>query len=89
MRDYILKTAPRDHDHTQVKNNVKIMEARLFIRTRLFSPSLIVEQEMVMQSKMNSIHFNKLITKTLSIPTNTSQIEIDNVYHAKLPEVVI
>ena len=67
---YILKTAtPAGGDHPQVNYKVKIMEARLFIRTKHISPSLILGQERVLQSKNYSIPFNKVITKTLSIPT--------------------
>ena len=65
------------------------MEARLFSRTKHISPSLILGQEMALQTKNYSIPFNKVITKTLTIPTGTSQIEFDNVYQGKLPDVVI
>ena len=65
------------------------MEARLFIRTKHISPSLILGQERVLQTRNFSIPFNKWINKTLTIPTATSQIEFDNVYEGKLPDVVI
>ena len=65
------------------------MEARLFIRTKHISPSLILGQGKVLQTKNYSIPFNKVITKTLTIPTGTSQIEFYNVYQGKLPDLVI
>ena len=74
---YLLKTAiPADRDHPQVNYKVKIMEARLFIRTKHISPSLILGQERVLQSKNYSIPFNKVITKTLTIPTGTFKLNL-------------
>ena len=35
---YLLQTIPPDHDNPQVNYKVKIMEARLFIRTKHISP---------------------------------------------------
>ena len=89
-RGYLLKTATTaGGDHRQVNYKVKITEARLFIRRKHISPSLILGQQRVLQSKNSSIPFNKVITKTLTIPPGTSQIEFDNVYQGKLPDVVI
>ena len=65
------------------------MEARLLIRTKHISPSLILGQERVLQTKNYSIPFNKVITKTMTFPTGTSQIEFDNVYQGKLPDLVM
>ena len=89
MHTYLLKTIEPDHDHPQVNYKVKIMEARLFIPTNYISPSLSLGQERVLQTKNYSIPFKKVITKTLTIPTGTSQIEFDNVYQGKVPEVVL
>ena len=43
----------------------------------------------MLQSKNYPIPFNKVITKTLTIPAGTSQNEFDNVYQARMPDVVI
>ena len=43
----------------------------------------------MLQTKKYAIPFNKVITKTLPNPTGTSQIEFDNLYQGKLPDVVI
>ena len=65
---YLSKTAtPAGGDHPQVNYKVKIMEARLFIRAKHISPSLILGQERVLQTKYYSIPFNKVISKTLLI----------------------
>ena len=61
---YLLKTAsPACGDHPQVNYKVKIMEARLFIRTKHISRSLILGLERVLQSKNYSIPFNNVIIK--------------------------
>ena len=86
---FLLKTLARDHDHPQVNYKVQITGARLLFRTKHIAPSLILGQETVLQTKNFSIPFNKVINKTLTIPTGTSQIEFDNVYQGKLPDLVI
>ena len=86
---YLLKTIATDADHPQVNYKVKIMEARLFIRSKHISPSLILGQERVLQTKKYSIPFNKVVTKPLPIHTDTSHIEFVNVYQGKLRDVVI
>ena len=48
---YYLKKIAQDHEHPQVNYKVKIMEARLWIRTKHISPSLIQGQERVVQTK--------------------------------------
>ena len=42
---YLVNTIAPDHDHPQVNYKLKIMKARLFIRTKHISPSLILGQE--------------------------------------------
>ena len=87
---FLLKTAaPAQWDHPQVNYKVKIMVARLFIRTKNISPSLILGQDWVLQTKKYSIPFNNVVTITLPIPTGTSHIAFVNVYQGKLPDVVI
>ena len=86
---YILKTIAPDHDHPQVNYKVKIVDARLCICTKHIFPSLILGQDTVLQTKNYSIPFNNVITKTLTIPTGTFQILIDNVYQGILPDIVI
>ncbi|KAF0143336.1 MAG: hypothetical protein FD143_3438, partial [Ignavibacteria bacterium] len=61
---------------------VQIMSARLFVRTKEISASLILAQEKVLQNTNYSIPFNKIVTKT-------SQIEFDNIYQGKLPDLII
>ncbi|KAF0139349.1 MAG: hypothetical protein FD143_3570, partial [Ignavibacteria bacterium] len=88
--DFLLKTAaPVDVDHPQINYKVQIMSARLYIRTKEISPSLILAQEKLLQTTNYSIPFNKIITKTLTIPMGTSQMEFDNIYQGKLPDLVI
>ena len=85
---FLLKTATPD-GHGQLNYKVHITSARLFIRTKEISPSLILAQEKVLQSTNYSIPFHKIITKTLTVPTGTSQIEFDNIYQGKLPDLII
>ena len=86
---YLFETIAPDADQQQVNYKVNIIEARLFIRTKHISPSLILGQERVLQTKIYSIPFTNVITNTLSILSGTSEIEFDNVYQGKLPYVVI
>ena len=85
---FLLKTAAPD-GHAQVNYKVHITSARLFIRTKEISPGLILAQEKVLQTSNYSIPFHKIITKTLTVPTGTSQIEFDNIYQGKLPDLII
>ena len=76
---FLLKTIPPDHDHPQINYKDQIIGARLFIRTKHIASSLSLGQERVWQKKNYSIPFNKVITKTLTIPTGTAEIDFDNV----------
>ena len=85
---FLLKTAAPD-GHAQVNYKVHITSAMLFIRTKEISPSLILAQEKVLQTSNYSIPFHKIITKTLTVPTGTAQIEFDNIYQGKLPDLIL
>ena len=60
----------------------------MFIRTKQFAHALVLGQERVLQTKNYPIPFNRVIRKTVPIPTGTSQIIFDNVYDGKLPDLV-
>ncbi|KAF0154027.1 MAG: hypothetical protein FD188_3312, partial [Ignavibacteria bacterium] len=62
---------------------------RLFIRTKEISPSLILAHEKMLQKTNYSILYNKITTKTVSIPNGTSNIEFDNIYMGKLPDLIV
>ena len=84
-----MKTTAPEHDHTQGNYKVSISEARLFIGTKHLTPSLILVQDSVLLAKNYSIPFNKDIRKSITIHWRTSQIEFDNLYQWKLPDVLI
>ena len=87
---FLLKTAaPADVQHPQVNYRIHIASARLFIRTKEISPNLILAQEKMLQSNNYSIPYTRIVTKTLTIPTGTSQVEFDNVYQGKLPDLIV
>ena len=87
---FLLKNpAPVDVQHPQVNYKIHIASARLFIRTKEISPNLILAHEKMLQSTNYSIPYTRIITKTLTIPTGTSQVEFDNVYQGKLPDLII
>ena len=73
----------------QINYKVHLVSARMFIRTKEISPSLILAQEKLLQEHNYSIPYNKITTKTITIPNGTSQIEFDNVYQGKLPDLVV
>ena len=86
---FLLKTPAPTDDHPQLNFKVQIMSARLFVRTKEISASLILAQEKVLQNTNYSIPFNKIVTKTITVPNGTSQIEFDNIYQGKLPDLII
>ena len=52
---YLLKTVAPDHEHRQGNFKVKVMEARMFIRTKLISSAVTLGQERVLQTNDYSI----------------------------------
>ena len=87
---FILKTAaPVDGQHPQVNYHIHISSARLFIRSKEVAPNLILAHEKLLQTTNYSIPYTRIVTKTLTIPQGTTQIEFDNVYQGKLPDLVI
>ncbi|KAF0155389.1 MAG: hypothetical protein FD188_3140 [Ignavibacteria bacterium] len=86
---FLLKTAaPADAD-PQVMYKLHIESAKLFIRTKEISPSLMTAHQKVLQDTNYSITYNQIKTKVVSIPTGTSAIEFDNVFQGKLPDIVV
>ena len=86
---FLLKTAAPQGNDPQVNYKVQLLSARLFIRTKEISPNLILAHEKMLQTVNYSIPYNRIVTKTLTIPNGTSQIEFDNVYQGKLPDLVV
>ena len=83
------KTVDPDRDHLHVNSKVKLMQDRIFIRTKHISHALIIVQGRVLETKKSSITFKKKTTKNQSIPTGTSQIVFLIVYQRELPDVLI
>ncbi|KAF0151262.1 MAG: hypothetical protein FD188_3455, partial [Ignavibacteria bacterium] len=81
--------APVDAQLPQVNYRIHISSARLFIRSKEVSPNLIVAHENLLQSSNYSIPYTRIVTKTLTIPQGTTQIEFVNVYQGILPDLVI
>jgi hypothetical protein len=87
---FVLKTpAGADAAHPHPNYRLQIMSARLFIHSKEVAPSLILSQEKQLQNANYTIPFTRIVTKTVTIPNGTSQIEFDNVYQGKLPDLVI
>ena len=72
-----------------MKYKLKIISARLFIRTKEIAKPLILAHEKMLQKSNLSIPFNKVTTKTVTVPNGTSSIEFDNICTGKLPDLVI
>ena len=87
--EFLLKTVAPVGDAAQAKYKLKIVSARLFLRTKEISPSLIMAHEKMLQKTNYTISYNKVTTKTMSIPTGTSSIEFDNIYMGKLPDLLV
>lgn len=87
--EFLLKTAAPEGDAAQARFKLKIESMRLFIRTKEISPSLILAHEKMLQKTNYSILYNKITTKTVSIPNGTSNIEFDNIYMGKLPDLIV
>ena len=86
---FLLKTLAPTGSNLQVLFKTFITSARLYVRTKEISPSLIMAHEKMLQTTNYSIPFNKVNTKTITIPTGSSTIEFDNIYQGKLPDLVL
>ena len=86
---FLLKTAAPGGNNPQVNYKLHLLSARLFIRTKEISPNLILAHEKMLQSTNYSIPYNRIVTKILTIPNGTNQMEFDNVYQGKLPDLVV
>jgi hypothetical protein len=85
---FLLKTKAPDADHPQVNYKLNIISANFIVQTKVFSPSFLMAQEKLLQTNNFVWPHNKVEPKTLMIPTGTSQIEFDNVFQGKLPDLV-
>ena len=65
------------------------LQLAVFILSKEVAPNLILAHEKLLQTTNYSIPYTRIVTKTLTIPQGTTQIEFDNVYQGKLPDLVI
>ena len=85
---FLLKTAAPG-DHAQHNYRIILSNARLFIRTKEISMNLIMAQEKLLQTRNYSIRYDRILSKILTIPTGTTQIEFDSVFQGKLPDLIM
>ena len=85
---FLLKTKAGTQAAPQVNYKVQIVSANFIVQTKVFSPSFLMAQEKLLQTNNFVLPMNKVDPKTLMLPTGTSQIEFDNVYQGKLPDLV-
>ena len=67
----------------------QINKARLLIRTKEASPSLVLAHERMLQKNNFRIPFNKVALKRLTVPTGVTNVEFDNIYTGQLPKRII
>ena len=85
--DFVLIS--KDNAADAKKFKLTITSARLFIRTKSVSPSLLLAHEGNLDEGPYRIPFSKVTSKVLSIPTGHTTFEADNVFMGTIPDKVI
>ena len=65
---------------------IVIRSARLWLRTKEVSPSLLLAHEHMLQKQNIRIPFTKVAMKHVTIPVGVTSMEFDNLYTGVLPE---
>ena len=65
---------------------VQIMAAKLWVRTKELSPSLVLAHETMLQQHNIRIPYTKVGMKHLTIPQGVTSVEFDNAYTGVLPD---
>ena len=86
---FILKTAAPINNDAPINYKIQITSARLFVRTKEISPALTMAHEKMLQTTNYTLAYNRIVTKTVTIPAGTTQIEFDNIYQGKLPDLIV
>ena len=74
----------------EAKNfKIVITSARLFIRTKSASPSLLLAHEQLLDEGPYRIPFTKVTSKVINIPNGMSNYEADNIYMGTLPDKIL
>ena len=83
----LLNAAPAD-DAVQEIYKVVITEAKLFVRTKKVSPSLMVAHQQVLQSTPFRMDFTKVTMQKLQIASGVSTITLPDLYLGTIPDRV-
>ena len=86
---FLLKSPAPQNQDPQINYKIQITSARLFVRTKEISPALTMAHEKMLQTTNYSLGYNRVITKSVTIPAGTTQIEFDNIYQGKLPDLIV
>lgn len=65
---------------------IRIRSARLFMRQKEVSPSLLLAHESMLQKQNMRLSYTKIRMKQLAIPVGVTNIEFDNLYSGVLPD---
>ena len=83
---FVLLNAAPEGDAAQPNWNVNIRSAKLYVRTKKVSSSLIVAHEQMLQTVNYKIPYTKVQMKTITIPQGLSIFQCDNLYLGNLPD---
>ena len=83
---FVILNAAATAEVPQKNLKVSISSAKLYIRTKKVSPSLIMAHEQMLQTGTYKIPFTKVQMKTLTIPQGVTNFQYDNLYLGNLPD---
>ena len=70
-------------------HKIRIMSARLWLRTKELSPSLMLAHETMLQHQNIRIPYTKVCMKQITIPTGVTAVEFDNLFTGVLPNRIL